>query len=959
MALAPGTRLGPYEITAQIGEGGMGEVYRATDTKLKRQVALKVLPAAVAGDAERLARFQREAEVLAALNYPHIAAIYGLEEAVHGNGVGMNFTPDQPGTEKLKFIPTPFLVMELVEGPTLADRIAAGPLALDEALPIARQIAEALEAAHEQGIVHRDLKPANIKVRDDGTVKVLDFGLAKALDPAHGAGPTAHGGDLANSPTITSPAMTQLGVILGTAAYMSPEQARGKPVDKRADIWAFGCVLYEMLTGQRTFKGEDVAETLAAVIRAEVNWNVLPATVPAALRVLLRRCLEKDPRKRLGDVSGVRLLIEEHAALQSGADVGPDALGGDALRDHVARAVAEVRRHFIRRRLVPMAALVLLSVVSLAGVLLRDRSPAQAAGVVRFSFTIPSQEISFAGRQSLTMAPDGSAIAFVRQNRLWLRRLSDIDAHPIDGTEAASLGSLVFSPDSRWLAFSTDTTIRRISVDGGTSLAVCPGELAWGMTWDASGLVFAQSGQATGGRRGVFRCVPGGGTAEQLVTLADDEFAYGPQILPGGQTLLFSLLKGAPAAGSDWDRASVILQTLSSGQRRTIVDGGNDARFVAPGYLLYAVGASMLAAPFDAERGTLTGSALPLAEGVRRVLGRGNPASQFSTSENGAMVYMVARAALFESELLVGIDEGVGPIKRLTLPPGIYTHVRASRDGTRVAVGTSGAQASVGIYELAGTSSLRRLTFNGNNRFPIWSPDGQWVAFQSDRDGHLGLYRQQADGTGAPERLTTAGKGEAHVPESWSPDGRVLSFSVTRDSLNTLWTLDLGSKQAAPFGDVRSREPIGSAFSPDGRWLAYHAMLAADLSDSGVFVQPFPATGAKYQVPKVFRDFQPVWSSDGNELLFVPSAAQGQIAIVRFTPRPAVAFSPPRLIPARVTATRTSGAPRAFDVLPGGRLVGLVPTGLIGTAEENALTEVRVTMNWVDEFRARVGSNVP
>ncbi|MGE3843197.1 MAG: serine/threonine-protein kinase [Vicinamibacterales bacterium] len=426
--------------------------------------------------------------------------------------------------------------------------------------------------------------------------------------------------------------MTQLGVILGTAAYMSPEQARGTPADKRTDVWAFGCVLYEMLTGQRTFKGEDVGETLAAVIRADVNWNVLPATVPAALRVRLRRCLEKDPRKRVGDVSGVRLLIEEHAALQSGADVGPDALSGDALRDHVARAVAEVRRHFIRRRLVPMAALVLLSVTSLAGVLLRDRSPAQAADVVHFSFTIRSQETSFAGRQSLTMAPNGSATAFVRLKRLWLRRLSDIDAHPIDGTEAASLGSLVFSPDSRWLAFSTATTIRLISVDGGTSLAVCPAELAWGMTW--------------------------------------------------------------------------------------AVEGGTSRRL------------------------------------IRRVLGGASPASQFSTSENGAM-------------------------------------------------------------------------------------------------------------------------------------------------------------------------------------------LAADSSDSGVFVQPLPATGAKYRMPKMARDVQPVWSSDGNELLFVPRV------------------SPPRLIPARVTATRTSGAPRAFDVLPGGRLVGLVPTRRIGTPEENALAEVRVTMNWVDEFRARVGGNVP
>ncbi len=506
MSLAPGLRLGPYEVIAQIGVGGMGEVWRATDTNLKRAVALKVLPEAVAADRDRLARFQREAEVLAALNHPNIAHIHGLEKS--------------GGTTAL--------VMELVEGPTLADRIARGPLPVDEALAIAKQIAEALEAAHEQGIIHRDLKPANVKVREDGTVKVLDFGLAKAVEPVGASS------DMSRSPTITSPAMTQMGMILGTAAYMAPEQAKGRSVDARADVWAFGAVLFEMLSGQRAFDGEDVTEILGAVVRLEPSWGTLPPDVPARIRQAIRGCLQKNPKQRLAHMQDVRLALD--GAFETAAP--PVAV----------QAAAPLRP--LWRRAIPVAvAAILVGALTFAVAWNLKPSPPPLP-VTRFVFPLPEgQAFTNPGRNTVAISPDGARMVYVANSRLYLRSLSELDARPITGIERSpNVINPVFSPDGQSVAFFTtgDNTIKRIPVTGGAAVTIAPATIPFGMSWGPDGIVVGQAGSRHPAR------LAAGGTPQVLVKVNEDETASSPQMLPGGEHVLFTLATGT--ADDRWEQ---------------------------------------------------------------------------------------------------------------------------------------------------------------------------------------------------------------------------------------------------------------------------------------------------------------------------------------------------------------------------------------------------------------------
>ena len=492
MALTSGTRLGPYEIAAQIGEGGMGEVYQATDTNLARQVAIKVLPASVAADPERLARFDREAKTLAALNHHNIAQIHGLEKSAG----------------------TIALVMELVEGPTLADRIAQGAIPVDEVLPIAKQIAEALEAAHEQGIIHRDLKPANIKVRPDGTVKVLDFGLAKALEPASALGASA-GQALSQAPTITTPAMTMAGMILGTAAYMSPEQARGKPVDKRADIWAFGCVLYEMLTAKRAFPGEDITDTLAAVVKLEPNWDAVGADVPSKVRQTLRVCLQKNPNQRGGDIAAIRLALE--GAFETGVSQAAESV--------------PVLPLAVWRRPVPLAlaASLLTAVVTGVAVWGGMRPPAQPpAPVARFQIPLAAEEaFTGEGRHLVALSPNGRHVAYTANRGLVLRPVDQLQAQPIPGTDGAR--NPFFSPDGQQVGFFANGQLKRVSISGGASVTLGEASTPYGATWGADDMILY--GQ---GLQGIWRVQGTGGTPEQVVPVGDGEQAHGPQLLPGG-----------------------------------------------------------------------------------------------------------------------------------------------------------------------------------------------------------------------------------------------------------------------------------------------------------------------------------------------------------------------------------------------------------------------------------------
>jgi serine/threonine-protein kinase len=894
--LRPGTRLGSHEIVAPLGVGGMGEVYRATDTNLKRQVAIKVLPASVAADPERLARFQREAEILAALNHPNIAHIHGLEKS-HG---------------------TVALVMELVEGPTLADRIANGPIPLDEALSIAKQIAEALEAAHEQGIIHRDLKPANIKVRDDGTVKVLDFGLAKALEPVSGKG-----ADVTASPTITSPAMTRMGVILGTAPYMSPEQAKGRPANKRSDVWAFGCVVYEMLTGKRAFAGDDVADTLAAVLRGEPDWSALPQNVPPAVRTLLVRCLEKERVRRLADISVPLFLLSEPAVLP-------------ALNTPAARP----RPWWLRA--IPAVGVAIVA-GGLAGLAVWRLQASPPRPITRFAFTLgDGQQFTTTGFRSVAMSPDGSQMAYVANNRLYLRSMSELEARPIAGTEIGQAVNPVFSPDGRSLAYwaPIDRTLKRIDVTGGMPVTICPvGRAPYGVNWGPEGIVFGESQ----GSRGVLRVSANGGTPEQLVSVNADEAAGDPQMLPGGQSVLFTLATGTVEANRwEWDTAHIVVQSLKSTERKTLIQVGSDARYLPTGHIVYAVAGTLFAVPFDLQRLAVTDGRTPVVEGVMRG-GLLSGSAHFSVSNTGSLIYIPGPVSVASGDRDLALFDRQGAVERLKLPPGPYQHPRISPDDKQVAFGKDdGKEASVWVYELSGTSAPRQLTFGGRNKFPIWSDDGQHVAFQSDREGDLGIFWQRSDGTAPAERLTKADPGTSHVPESWWPKSDRFSFGITKGSSTSLWTRSLKDEKVTALGVVQSAFPTSSVFSPDGRWIAY---TAGQAENPGVFVQPFPGPGSPYQISDAV---DPLWSRDGTELFFYQYPRS--FSSVSISTQPSFTVGTPTPVGSAVPLPG-AGGPRNYDVTGDGkRFIGTMRHVLPGTGAH----QIQVVLNWSEELKQRV-----
>jgi eukaryotic-like serine/threonine-protein kinase len=923
MPLATGTRLGSYEMLGTLGAGGMGEVYRARDMKLNRDVAIKVLPDLFATDSDRLARFTREARTLAALNHPNIAIIHGLEEAA---GVRA-------------------LVMELVEGEDLSQRIARGAIPLDEALPIAKQIAEALEAAHEQGIIHRDLKPANIKLRPDGTVKVLDFGLAKAMEPAGDHGPAEAGHYvLSQSPTITTPAMTLAGVILGTAAYMSPEQAKGKPVDKRADIWAFGCVLYEMLAARRAFEAEDVSETLAAVLMKEPDWTALPAATPAAVMIVLRRCLQKDRKRRVRDIGDVSLALD-------GAFEAP-----------VSQVPVVAVKPTWRRGLAFAGLAALAGALLTAGTWGLSRATPQLP-VTRFTIAMPEgKSLAQTSRQNLALSPDGTRIVYSSDSRLFSRSLGEFEARALPGTEGdLNISSPAFSPDGRSVAYFSDRMLKRVGLDGAAPVPLCPADSPSGLTWDSTGILYGQ------GAKGIFRCPVIGSGAQQVLKLADGEEVHGPQLLPGTNALLFTV--GLTRDGAEkWKGSTVVVESLSSHERTTLVRGGTDARYLPTGHLVYASSGTILAARFDPRDLSTLGEGVPVVQGVQMPLGPFGIA-HFMTSEAGTLLYLPGQSGVgLTGDRIIAAADRAGAVERFLPSAGRYTHVRASRDGRFLALGSDDTRdAFVSIFPLDGTSSVRRLTFEGKNRFPIWSPDGARVAFQSEREGDLGIFAQRADGTGTTERLTRPAKGEAHAPESWSRDGKTLLFTAQQGATFSLWSLTIENGKpgrAAPVGDVQSSEPIDPVFSPDGRSIAYRVRMDAltgvpvmPILDSrtGVYVQPFPPTGARHQAPKMSVDFHPVWTPDGDSLVYMPSTNAGQMAIVRVVRDRGVSFGVPTTIPAMVTGAVTSGARRIYDVLPDGRFVGLITPG--STAPVGAARQIHVVLNWFDELKRLVPVN--
>ena len=731
MPLSVGARLGSFEVLAPLGAGGMGEVYRARDTRLNRDVAIKVLPDAFLKDPGRLARFQREAEVLASLNHPHIAHIHGLEES---------------GSVRA-------LVMELVEGEDLAQRIARGALPVDDALRIARQIAEALEAAHEQGIIHRDLKPANVKVRPDGTVKVLDFGLAKAGEPLSSSSADAV---LANSPTITSATVpggvTGVGVILGTAAYMSPEQAAGRPVDRRSDLWAFGIVLLEMLTGRRVFTGETVSHVLASVLKSEPDWTALPPDTPAPIRKLLRRCVEKDCRRRLDSAAAARLEIEE--ALSPTGD---------------ERATSVQPPGSAWRRALPWSVAAVLAIAaSVATWLVKSPAPQQP---VRLAINLPpGQRLAALNQPALAISPDGTKLVYVAVQdrdpnaapatqgqpaiqRLYVRALDSQEVKPVSGTEGAA--GPFFSPDGQWIGFFAGGQLKKVSVNGGAAVTLALAPSPGGASWSSQGTLAVQLRQV--GQQGLQQLSQEGGTPQPLTLLAKGEFIHRwPAFLPGEQALLFV----GSATGATWGNSHVAVEAIAEGVRKspaapaaTTLAKGTQPRFAPTGHLLYAQSGTLMAAPFDARRLALTGAAVPALEGVMQFNTTG--AARYSVSATGTLVYVAGKLADDKSRL-VWVSRG-GEEQPLQAVPHNYVFPRVSPDGRRVAVEILEQEEQTWVYDVS-SDHLTRLAFEGSvNNIPAWSPDGKRIAFSSNRASVASnVFWSLADGSGGAERLTTS-----------------------------------------------------------------------------------------------------------------------------------------------------------------------------------------------------------
>jgi Tol biopolymer transport system component len=885
--VVPGARVGSYEIIAKLGEGGMGEVYRATDTRLKRQVALKVLPSSVTADPERLARFQREAEVLASLNHPNIASLHGLEES---SGVKA-------------------LVMELVEGPTLADRIAQGPVPIEEALTIARQIADALAAAHDQGIIHRDLKPANVKVRPDGTVKVLDFGLAKAMEQGVGTRDQGLGTrDLANSPTITSPVMTMHGVILGTAAYMSPEQAAGKPVDRRTDTWAFGVVLFEMLTGKQLFDGESVSHVIAAVLKDDPDWNALPPATPPAIRKLLRRCLERDRKKRWPDAAA--------AAIECG-----DALAAD---DHAA--AAGVNPAAARSPWQLAAALVAGVVV--AGIAAWSRWPAEAPRpVTRFEIELPDNRIfTRAGRHVVAISPDGSRIAYVANRQIFIRALNDTTTAPLEGTAELDPSEPVFSPDGQWLAFWSDNQIKKIPVAGGTPVTLAKAANPLGINWTGDRITLGVDDPPR-----ILSVPADGGTATDLVTLEPDELAQTPQLLNGGRSVLFTLLKGEGA----WQDANVVVQELATGTRRVLVERGTDARVLA-GYLIYERESTLFAIAFDEERLTVSGSPVPVQANVQESVFSG--AAQAAMSSSGSLVFVPSGLSGSLVRALVWLDQN-GKTERLKFPPAAHFSARSQRlspDGTRIVsriVGTASRSSDIWIGEID-QGIFRRITFSGQVTDPVWSADGSRICYEQQDE----VFCQPADGSGSAQSLFKWPR--LSTLEEVSPDGRWLLFSQPTH------IVDLQSPS-----DIRPLLRDGSvarlpAVSPDGRLVA----SAGATFEDGVFVRPFPLVeGGRWQV-STGRGAASQWSHDGRHLFYLTGASGGfttDATIMRVAVRTGPPFSAGAPEP---VVKLPPNAAFNFSVARDGRFLINVPA----SDGEESRSRLVVVENWIEEVKAKV-----
>jgi serine/threonine-protein kinase len=908
-----GEMLSHFSITAKLGEGGMGTVYLAEDTKLGREVAIKVLPESVAADAERLARFEREAKVLASLNHPNIAAIYSFEsdESVH------------------------FLVMELVDGEDLRKRLSKGQMSSDEAIPIALQIAEALEAAHEKGIIHRDLKPANIQIDSEGDVKILDFGLAKALDPDSGSVRPGLGSlldgtlpaDLSESPTLTAE-MTREGVVLGTFGYMSPEQARGQQADRRTDIWAFGCVVYEMLTGERAFGGDTASDRLARILEREPHWEQLPEDVPAPVATLLRRCLSKDPRQRIHDMADVRLWLEEVpglAAEESQAAPKPRSLWRKSL-PWVAAAIG----------------------VGLGiGALIQSRAVVAPDRPVRFSPT--SEQLAVLGNPStsqVAITPDGTMLAYVvgrgHRGQLFLRRLDSSEPVPIEGAE--NVEGPFFSPDGSWVGFQDGSALKRVSVEGGKVWTICEAGYPVGATWATDGsIIYGDEPNF-----GLFRVPWDGGDPEQLTPVDREKGEYGfaaPQYLPHENAVLFTIFDdGAVARG-------VAILDLESGMRTDLpIAVGSQAQYLESGHLAYGLDGSLMVVPVDLVNRELTGEPVAVLDGLLMGSAVSPFLAHFEVAESGTLAYFSGPVIAAGSRLVradrQGNFEPLGEVEERIRGP------RFSPEGNRLTVtGIIGSgPMQVWVRDMV-RGTLSRVTTEGENWWPVWSPDGRRIVFPTRQVATdvVNLAWMEADGTGPPDRLTQGDLSEQ--PTTWTPDGKTLIFH-RNDHPETQWDiLALDVEEIQP-----PRVLLGSRFveamgelSPDGRWLAY---VSDEAGEFDTYVRPYPDLDRKWKI-STGGGISPVWSPDGRELFYLDMEGQALMVVAIDTEPEFSAGRPELLLEGSFVPSGLYG--RNYDVSPNGRDFVFVENVI----PEDIDTQLQVVLNWFTELEELAPTEAP
>jgi eukaryotic-like serine/threonine-protein kinase len=912
--LAPGALIGQYRIEGWLGAGGMGEVYRAHDTTLNRDIALKVLPESFTRDPDRVARFTREAHVLASLNHPNIAAIHGLVDDGDMHA----------------------LVLELVEGPTLTERLAQGPLPLSEALAIARQIADALAAAHEHGLVHRDLKPPNVKVRDDGAVKVLDFGLAK---PARESGATPGSGPPGRSPDspgVMSPAVTADGVILGTAAYMSPEQARGRPADRRSDVWAYGCVLYEMLTGQRAFPGEDVSETLANVLRGQPDWSALPADTPPAIRRLLRRAFEKDSRRRLSDMTDARLEIEEAEAPAREWDA-PDTM--------------RARGATGRPPTLPWTIAAALAVALGSAIVIWAPWRAGPTPMSQHLSAELGADVSLGrsadGAPQLAISPDGSMLAFVGErnhvDQLYLRRFGQLRAQAL---VTGPISEPFFSPDGQWVGFFSiaDRKMKKVPVAGGTAVAVCDVDTEYprGASWgDDDTIVF---NPFAGSWSPLLRVRSSGGTPEAVSTLSGGEVSHRwPQVLPGAHAVLFATF----GTQGGIDASNIVVQRLPSGTPKIVLRGAHYARYLRSGHLVYAQGAMLFAVRFDLNRLEIVGQPSAIGDGVMGFKLSG--ASLFDVSDTGTLIYVAGELIGNEAPMLWLRRDGTMTVMRAA--PRDWRAAQFSPDGKRILFHLDdGRQLDVYTYEWARDFTTRLTADPSVDSNPIWSPDGRTVVFSSSRGAKqlANLYWIAADGSGEAHRLTE--NDERQLASSWHPSGDYIAFDqqISREQ----WDLMVvpvaasgaGWKAGTPTRLLSKMTQRPSAvFSPDGQWFAY---ISNESGRPEVFVRAFPGPGAAWQV-STSGGWVPTWSRRRNELFYL--SPDSHLMVVSYTVE-GTTFRASLPRPWSEQPINVRSGPRPFDLHPDGDR--FVVSGDLATRTD--VDRIVLISNFFDEVRRRV-----